>query len=178
MSGHNKWTQIKYQKGATDKKRGAAFSKILKAITAAARDETNPEFNPRLRALIEKARAALVPKDTIDRAIKKTENGESFEELMLEAYGPAGIALLITVITDNRNRTINEIKHILSEHEGKLAEQGSVCWAFDGDTAKFPQTVSGDDAEKIKKLTYSLQEHDDVHNVITNVAPTPHPHIP
>lgn len=173
MSGHNKWTQIKHQKGAADKKRGLVFSKILKAITSAARDEINPEFNPRLRALIEKARAAAVPNDTIERAIKKTENAKNLEELTLEAYGPAGIAFLIAVITDNRNRAINEIKHILSEHEGKLAEQGGVRWAFVGDRAKFPQSVSVGDAEKIQKLTNQLEKHDDVQNVITNAAPNP-----
>lgn len=173
MSGHNKWTQIKHQKGAVDKKRGLVFSKILKAITVAARNETNPEFNPRLRALIEKARAAAVPNGTIDRAIQKTEHREHYEELILEAYGPAGIAFYITIITDNRNRTIHEIKHLFSEHEGKLAEQGSVRWAFDGDTAKFPQSISVDDAEKIKKLTHLLKERDDVQSVITNAAPNP-----
>lgn len=170
MSGHNKWTQIKHQKSAVDKKRGLVFSKILKAITVAARDEVNPELNPRLRGLIEKARAAAVPNDTIERAIKKTENIKNLEELTLEAYGPAGSAFLIAVITDNRNRAINEIKHILSKHEGKLAEQGGVRWAFKGDTAKFPQSVSADDAEKIKKLTDQLEKHDDVQNVITNKA--------
>lgn len=175
MSGHNKWTQIKHQKGATDKKRGVVFSKILKAITVAARDEANPKFNPRLRALIEKAHAAAMPNDIIDHAIMKTENTESLEELTLEAYGPAGIAFLINIITNNRNRTINEIKHIVSEHEGKLAEQGGVRWAFNGNQPKFPQSVSADDGEKIKMVVALLEKHDDVQGVITNAALTPIP---
>lgn len=170
MAGHNKWTQIKHQKGAADKKRGAAFAKILKAIAVAAHEEKNPDFNPRLRNLIEKAHEATIPNNTIERAIKKTEGGKNHEELTLEAYGSSGIAFLITIITNNRNRTINEIKHILSEHEGKLGVDGSVRWAFDGETAKFPQTITTVDAEKIKKLVHALEEHTDVQRVISNRA--------
>jgi len=173
MSGHNKWTQIKHQKGAADKKRGLLFSKIIKAISVAAREEPNPEFNPRLRTLIAKARAEAVPNDTIERALKK-QDAENLEELTLEAYGAAGIAFLISIITDNRNRTISEIKHVLGEHEGKLAGEGSVRWAFDGDTPKFPQAVSENDAEKITTLKDALESHDDVQVVITN-ALTPIP---
>lgn len=170
MSGHNKWSQIKNQKGVADKKRGLAFSKIIKAITVAARGEPNPEFNPRLRALIGKARESAVPNDAIERAIKKTQDAEELEELTLEAYGPGGIAFLIFIITDNRNRTISEIKRLLNMHEGKFAEQGSVRWAFDGDRPKFPQAVSADDAEKIKNLSDTLMDHDDVQKIITNAA--------
>lgn len=169
MAGHNKWSQIKHQKGAVDKKRGLVFSKILKAIAIAAREEQNPDFNPRLRNLIKKARDAAVSNDTIERAVSKSAEEKNLEELMLEAYGPAGIAFLIYIITDNRNRAINEIKHILSEHEGKFAEQGSVRWAFEGEVPKFPQTITGTDGEKIKKLTEMLEAHDDVQKVITNI---------
>ncbi len=168
MSGHNKWSQIKHQKGATDKKRGAVFSKIIKAISVAARDEPNPAFNPHLRSLLSKARESAVPSENIERAIKKTQDADNLEELLLEAYGPGGIAFLIYTITDNRNRTIRELRHLLDEHQGKLAEEGSVRWAFDGNQPKFPQTVSANDAEKIKKLSDILEAHDDVQNIITN----------
>ena len=168
MAGHNKWTQIKHQKGAADKKRGLLFSKIIKAITIAAREECNPDFNPRLRGLLEKARAAAVPNETIERALKKTVDGANLEELTLEAYGPGGSAFLIEIITDNRNRTIQEIKHLLTEHEGKFAEQGSVRWAFDGNKPKFPQEVSTTEKEKIKKLIEILEQNDDVQDIITN----------
>ena len=169
VSGHNKWTQIKHQKGAADKKRGLVFSKIIKAITVAARKEANPESNPRLRALIERAKKLGVPNDTMERAVKKNEDAKGFEKLTLEAYGPAGIAFLITVITDNRNRTIQEIKHLLAEHEGKLAEQGGVRWVFEGEAAKFPQKIAHADAEKIKKLIRVLEERDDVQKIITTM---------
>lgn len=170
MAGHNKWAQIKHQKATTDKKRGVIFSKLLKAISIAAREEKNPAFNPRLRTLVEKARDAAVPNETIERAIKKTQNAEALEELILEGYGPDGIAFLITIITDNRNRTINEIKHLLSNHGGKLAEQGSVRWAFDNEKPKFPQTISEENKQKIQRLIEALENHDDTHTVVTNAT--------
>ena len=169
MSGHNKWSQIKHQKGATDKKRSVFFSKILKAITIAARDEANPAFNPRLRSLLEDARANNVPNDNIERAIRKTQDGDALEELTLEAYGPNGIAVLIEVITDSRNRTINEVRHLLVTNGGKLAEQGSVRWAFEETVPKFPQAASDADRIIVEKLTELLEDRDDVQSVITNV---------
>lgn len=173
MSGHNKWSQIKHQKGATDKKRGVIFSKIIKALSVAARDEPNPAFNPRLRNLLLKARESAVPSETIERAIKKTQDAEGLKELLLEAYGPGGVAFLIYTITDNRNRTIRELRRLLDEQGGKLAEQGSVRWAFDGDQPKFPQSVSIDDEEKIKKLSDILEAHNDVQKIITNAFVNP-----
>ncbi len=169
MSGHNKWSQIKHQKGATDKKRSVVFSKILKAITIAARGEPNPAFNPRLRSLLDDARANAVPNENIERAIKKTQDGDELEELTLEAYGPNGIAILIEVITDSRNRTINEIRHLLVVNGGKLAEQGSVRWAFDETTPKFPQAVSGKDAAVMEKIIELLTDREDVQSVTTNI---------
>jgi len=113
MSGHSKWSQIKHQKGVVDQKRGRLFSKLLKAITITARIESNPQFNPRLRAAIDKARENQVPADNIERAIKRsTEVTLNIEELILEAYGPGGIAILIQAATDNKNRAVAEIKKI------------------------------------------------------------------
>lgn len=172
MSGHNKWSQIQHQKSVTDKKRGVLFSKILKAITIAARNETNPQFNPRLRSLIEKARENNVPQENIDRAIKKVSESKNLEEIIIEAYGPVSIAMIIECITDNHNRTISEIKHLLNENEAKMAEVGSVKWAFDGDKPKFPQEISNIDREKINQLIQKLEERDDVQKIITNLKLT------
>ncbi len=171
MSGHNKWSQIKNQKGVTDKKRGAAFGKILKAISVAARTEPNPVFNPRLRSLIEKAKEAAVPKENIERALSKTIGDEALEELTVEAYGPHGIAIIIRAITDSRNRTISEIKHLLAKNNGKFAEQGSVLWAFDGDVPKFPQALPTKEAAAVRSLINILEENDDVQSVVTSLAP-------
>ena len=170
MSGHNKWSQIKNQKGVTDKKRGAAFGKILKAISVAARTEPNPASNPRLRSLLEKAREIAVPKENIERAISKTTDMDDLEELVIEAYGPGGIAIMMRAITDSRNRTISEIKHLLSANGGKFAEQGSVQWAFDGDSPKFPQSVSAEETAGVEALVEKLEENDDVQSVVTNLA--------
>lgn len=135
MSGHSKWSQIKHKKALTDAKKGKLFSKIARQITIAARQKGGePESNPGLRMLADKARSYNMPAENIDRAIKKgtgeIEDAE-YEELTLEAYGPGGSALIIEGSTDNRNRTISEIKHLLSENNGKLATSGSVIWLFD-----------------------------------------------
>src|SRR3989344_3166194 len=121
MSGHSKWSQIKHKKGEADQKRGVAFSKLLNAISVAAKSEPNPDFNPRLRTAIEKAKEANVPKDNIERAINKAKEGDALEEILIEAYGPEGVAVIIEAITDNSNRTISEIKNILAKHEAKIA---------------------------------------------------------
>src|SRR3990167_7128951 len=165
MSGHNKWSQIKHQKSASDKKKSIVFSKVLNAITIAARDEANPQFNPRLRTLIEKAKENNIPQDNIERAIKKTKESDNLKEITVEAYGPGGSALIIDAITDNSNRTINELKFLLNENEAKMAEQGSVRWAFEGDKAKFPQEVSQEDREKIQKLIEIIGDNNDVQKV-------------
>lgn len=175
MAGHSHWAGIKHKKEATDAKRGKVFSKLLKLITAAAKSEPNPDFNPRLRTAIEKAREASVPADTIERAIKRSsELREELEELTFEAYGPGGAAILIEAVSDNRNRTVQEIKLIINEYSGKWAEVGSVRWAFERDNAsgqwqaKFSQPVTGDDIPKLKALVDALAEQDDVQQVYTN----------
>lgn len=183
MSGHNKWSQIKNQKGATDKKRGQLFSKLLKAIAVAAKTNPNPQFNPRLRAVIEKAKENNVPQGNIDRAINKASEEKSLEEVVIEAYGPEGTQIIIDGITDNTNRTIAEIKHILSEHEAKIANPGSVLWAFNSPardnttesiaskiwTPKFPIEISESAKEKIASLIEALENHDDVQKITTNI---------
>lgn len=178
MSGHSKWAQIKHKKGVTDQKRGVLFSKLLAAISAAAKNEQNPEFNPRLRAAIDKAKVSQVPQDNIERAVKKAkENSDLLEELILEAYGPGGAAVLITAITNNRNRTVSEIKHLLSENNGKWAEPGSVSWAFESKIGaesvewqpKYPQHVNLEDQKGLLSLLDALDDHPDTQEVFVNV---------
>lgn len=183
MSGHSKWAQIKHQKGVADEKRGRLFSKLLNAISAAAKLEPNPNFNPRLRAAIEKAKENNVPKENIERAIKKaSEPGQKIEKLIFEAYGPGGTAILIEAISDNKNRSIAEIKKVLTDHEAKWAEEGSVRWAFEqiadqhglgADSqgnwkAKFQQEISESDKRKLKNLVEALENREDVQMVYTN----------
>lgn len=177
MSGHSHWAGIKHKKGVADQKRGALFSKLLTAITAAAKTESNPDFNPRLRTAIQKAKEEGVPAENIARAIKHASDpGGNLEELLLEAYGPGGAAVLIEAATDNRNRTVAEVKKILSDNAGKWAEPKSVLWVFEktsgGWRAKFPQAVSGEDKEKLTALVTALQEHDDIQRVCTNTLNT------
>ncbi len=178
MSGHSKWTQIKHQKSITDQKRGRLFSKLLNSVAIAALTDPNPNTNIRLRTAIQKAKSNNVPQENIERAIKRaTDKNENLEELILEAYGPGGIAVLIEAITDNKNRTVSEIKKILGDLNCKWAEVGSVRWAFEenrgeGDRwkAKFPQTPPPDIVDQIKNLTTSLENHDDVQKVFTNAT--------
>jgi len=135
MSGHSKWSQIKHKKAATDSKKGKAFSKLSKEISVAARiGGGNADMNSRLRLVIEKAREVNMPADNIKRAIQKGTGelpGTHYEEIMYEGYGPGGVALMIDVMTDNKTRTVAEIRHILSKHSGNMGETGSVSWIFD-----------------------------------------------
>jgi len=175
MSGHSHWAGIKHKKEATDQKRGKVFSKLLKAISAAVKTEPNPDFNPRLRTAIMKAREASVPQENIDRAVKRAAEAEgALEELVFEAYGPGGAAIIADAISDNRNRTVQEIKMILKESGGKWAESGSVRWAFElvasagGWKARFPQAIPQEDKKKLEALVAALEENDDVQDVFTN----------
>ena len=135
MSGHNKWSQIKRQKGAADVKRGMAFTKLTKAVTLAAKQGGgDADTNFKLRLAIDKARAANMPKDNIARAIKRGTGelgGAQLEEITYEAYGPAGTAYLIETLTDNRNRTVQEVKGVLTKYGGRLGEAGTVAWMFE-----------------------------------------------
>src|SRR5215203_5679844 len=135
MSGHSKWHSIKHKKGALDAKRGKLFTKFIKEITVAARTGGgDPEGNARLRKAILDAKNGNMPNDTIDRAIRRgtgEEDGVNYEEITYEGYGPSGVALLIESMTDNRNRTVAEIRHIFSKNGGNLGESGSVGWMFD-----------------------------------------------
>ena len=135
MSGHSRWANIKRTKGAADARRGKTFTKLVKELTVAARiGGGNPNGNPRLRLAIEKAKAEAMPKDNIDRAIKKGTGeleGEQIVEMLYEGYGPNGIALLIEATTDNKNRTVSELRNLLDKAGGSLGQPNSVAWKFD-----------------------------------------------
>jgi YebC/PmpR family DNA-binding regulatory protein len=136
MAGHSKWASIKHKKKAVDAKRGQLFTKLTRAITVAAREGGgDPEGNPSLALAIQKARDASMPKDNIERAIAKgtgaDSDGEAFETVLYEGYGPGGVAVLVEALTDNRNRTGSEVRHLFSKHGGSLGEPGSVAWTFE-----------------------------------------------
>ncbi|MCS7042894.1 MAG: YebC/PmpR family DNA-binding transcriptional regulator [Bryobacteraceae bacterium] len=134
MSGHSKWATIKHKKAALDAKRGKLFTRIIKEITIAARNGGDPDSNPRLRTAIMAAKAVSMPADNIRRAIQRGTGeieGGAIEEVMFEGYGPGGVAIMVAAATDNRNRTVSEIRHLFSKHGGNLGELGSVSWMFD-----------------------------------------------
>ncbi|MCK9379364.1 MAG: YebC/PmpR family DNA-binding transcriptional regulator [Candidatus Moranbacteria bacterium] len=188
MSGHSKWSQIKRQKGVTDAKRSQIFGKLSKIISLAARKGEKPDMNPELRVAIEKAKAANMPADNIERAIKKGAGkleGAQLENMRYEAYGPGGTAIIMEGITDNKNRTTQEIKHLLSKNGANLAQTGAVTWAFEqakdrpsleseGPTfapAWLPKNklgLSEQDAEALDKLLEELDDHDDIQDIYTN----------
>ncbi|MCB0712658.1 MAG: YebC/PmpR family DNA-binding transcriptional regulator [Ignavibacteriae bacterium] len=134
MAGHSKWANIKHRKAASDAKRGKIFTRIAKELTIAARDGGgDPDSNPRLRLAMQQARAANMPNDNIDRAVKRGTGeleGQTLEQIMLEGYGPGGIGILIECVTDNRNRTVADVRHALSRNGGSMADAGSVAWNF------------------------------------------------
>ncbi len=136
MSGHSKWSTIKRKKGAADAKRGAVFTRLAREIAVAAREGGgDPDTNFRLRLAVDKARAENMPKDNIERAIKRgsgdDKDGTAYEEIMYEGYGPKGVAMMIETVTDNRNRSVSEIRHTLSRSGGSMAEVGAVSWQFE-----------------------------------------------
>lgn len=158
MAGHSKWKQIKHKKAKTDAQRGKIFTRLIKEITVAARmgggDET---ANPRLRSAIAAAKTANMPMTNIDRAIKKGTGelpGVSYDEVMYECYGPGGCALLIECLTDNKNRTVAEVRHILSKHAGSMGESGSVAWMFE---RKGEITVSGEGHSEDELMEIALE---------------------
>jgi YebC/PmpR family DNA-binding regulatory protein len=133
MSGHSKWATIKHKKGALDAKRGKIFTRLIKEIAMAAKSGGDPDMNPRLRTAIVAAKAENMPADNIKRAIQRGTGelpGATYEEFVLEGYGPGGVALLAEISTDNRNRTVSEIRHVFGKNNGNMAEAGAVSWMF------------------------------------------------
>lgn len=174
MSGHSKWAQIKRQKALVDNKRGQVFTKLARAITIAARHGADPAMNATLQQAIDRARAANMPKNNIDRAIQHATDTDAaqLEQLLLEAYGPGGVGMLINVATNNHNRTIAELRHLLSGHKASLGTTGSVLWQFErhGTVWQPKQSLTLDDTTKkqVTDLVQVLEQNDDVIDVTTN----------
>ncbi len=177
MSGHSHFSTIKHKKEITDARKGKVFSKMAKMIAIAARKGGDPEMNPALRLVIEKAKSANMPKENIQRAIRRGtgEDKEArLEEVTYEAYGPNGTPLIIETITDNKNRTLSEIKNILNNHGAKLAGAGSVKYLFDkkGEDwlPKYPIEITNENIKKqLIKLFEGLDEQEDVKEIYSNV---------
>lgn len=176
MSGHSKWSQIKRQKGSEDARRSKIFGKLSSLISQESKRAKGDVNSPSLRTVIEKARKENMPKDTIERAVKKgmsSDMGELYEALY-EAYGPGGSAILIEVLTDNKNRSSAEIKHLLSLNGSSLAGPGSASWAFKKEGGEWvPVTtvpLSEEDGMKLSVLIEELEGRDDVQDVATNAT--------
>jgi len=178
MSGHNKWSKIKNKKAVTDAQKSKIFGKLIRFITVESKKAKGDINAPNLRSAIEKAREANVPNDNIERAIKKGVGGESgeMEQIIYEAYGPGGCALIIETLTENRNKAAQEIKHILSKNGFELAAPGSASWAFEkqvGSNEWLPKNttpISEEDGEKLNILIEELEENDEVQEVFCNAA--------
>ena len=176
MSGHNKWSKIKHKKAATDAKRSKEFSKIVRLIKVEARRAMGDVNAPGLKTAIDKAKSVNMPKDNIDRAVKSaaTDPEANMESALYESYGPGGVAMVIEALTDNKNRTSAEIKHILSKKGLSLANPGSATWAFenldDGWEAKTTIDLSDSDLEKLSALVDELEEQEDTQTVYVNVV--------
>jgi YebC/PmpR family DNA-binding regulatory protein len=175
MSGHSKWANIKHKKGAADAKRGKVFGKLIKEITIAARmGGSDPDGNPRLRSAIASAKSENMPKDNVERAIKKGAgeiDGEIYEEILYEGYGPGGVAVLVECMTDNRNRTVADIRSSFSKSGGNLGESGCVAWMFD---KKGSILIEKDKIEEEKLMDLALEagaedvvDEDDIFQVLT-----------
>ena len=157
MAGHSKWANIRFRKAAQDSRRGKLFSKLIREITVAAKSGTSdPEGNPRLRSAIDKALAANMGRDVINRAVQRgsgDSGGDGYQDVVYEGYGPGGVALLIECSTDNRNRTVSEVRHALSKHGGNLGTEGSVSYLFN--RAGSVQFAAGSDEEQIMDVAVS-----------------------
>ncbi|MFZ2167748.1 MAG: YebC/PmpR family DNA-binding transcriptional regulator [Minisyncoccia bacterium] len=175
MSGHSKWSQIKRQKGVTDAARSRVFSRYARLITMESKKANGVLTAPGLSTAIARAKAENMPKDNIERAVAKGASKDSgnLEQVVYEAYGPAGVAIIIDALTDNKNRTTPEIKHIFSKAGFEVAAPGAASWAFTKVGAKYipnePLTdIEGDDEEKLGAILETLDEHEDVQQVFTN----------
>lgn len=174
MAGHSKWAQIKRQKGANDVARSKAFGKLARRITVESKKANGDVNDASLRAAIDKARKENMPKGNIERAIAKGTSADagSLESVTYETYGPSGAAIIIDALTDSRNRTSAEIKHLLSKNGLALAAPGSALWAFEKTTEGYmPKTevaLSSEDNERLMKILEEIDSHDDVEEVYTN----------
>src|ERR1043165_3175921 len=179
MSGHSKWATIKHKKAALDAKRGKSFTRIIKEITIAARNGGDPDGNPRLRTAILAAKAVSMPSDNIKKAIMRGTGeleGGQIDEVMFEGYGPGGAAVLVNVATDNRNRTVSEIRHVFSKNGGNMGEQGSVAWMFERKSQIYvPSEKAGEDQLMAIVLDAGADDlRDDADRWMVNSPPEAH----
>lgn len=174
MSGHNKWSKIKNKKGAEDAKKSQVFSKLSRMITAESKKCGGDVNSPSLATVIESAKKENMPKDTIERAVKKGTdvNTAAMENVTYETYGPGGVAIIIEGLTDNKNRTASEVRHILTKNSCELAAQGAASWAFQKEGNKWTATttaqISDEDGSKLGDLIDALEELEDIQEVFTN----------
>ncbi|MBX4211695.1 MAG: YebC/PmpR family DNA-binding transcriptional regulator [Candidatus Yanofskybacteria bacterium] len=174
MSGHNKWAQIKHKKALTDKKRSAEFGKLAQAIAVAARDNSDPKTNMKLKAIVEKARSMNMPNENIERAIKRVSDrsANALEELVIEIITPFNIACIATAITDNRNRTLNELRTLVASFNARMAESGSLMWMFKRNGAEFEPTyqipLNSEHQVSLQNILEALDDHPDVQDIFTN----------
>lgn len=174
MSGHNKWSKIKHKKAVTDAERSRIFSKHSRLITMESRKAHGDIASPGLAAAIEHAKKVSMPKDNIDRAVAKGKDtdGSELHEILFEAFGPGGVAMLITTVTDNNNRTAPEIKNIFVKAGYQVGSPGSAAWAFTKSTTGYsplnPTELSDEDGEKLAILIEKLEEQDDVQDIFTS----------
>ncbi|KKW32898.1 MAG: transcriptional regulator [Parcubacteria group bacterium GW2011_GWA1_53_13] len=176
MAGHSKWAKLKHVKGKTDAQKAKLFSKLVRFITIEIKKSKGDRNAAGVRTAIEKAKAANMPADNIERALAKgSGEGAQVEQVVYEAYGPGGCALVIEAYTDNRNRTVQELKHLLALHGGTLANPGAAAWAFQKNAegkleAMMPIELSDEDAQKMAELSDALEDHDDINEVYTSAA--------
>jgi len=176
MAGHSKWAKLKHVKGKTDAQKAKLFSKLVRFITIEIKKAKGDRNAAGVRTAIEKAKAANMPTDNIERALAKASGeGAQVEQVVYEAYGPGGCALVIEAYTDNRNRTVQELKHLLALHGGTLANPGAAAWAFQKNAegkleAMMPIELSDEDAQKMAELSDALEDHEDINDVYTNAA--------
>lgn len=178
MAGHSKWAQIKRKKAVNDQKRGSHFTKLIREITVSAREAGgDPEFNPRLRLAVDTAKAANMPQENIERAILRGTGeleGVNYEDVTYEGYGPGGVALYIETLTDNLNRTVAEIRHVLEKHGGNLGQNGSVAWQFERRGRLYVDANRYDEdtvmMAALEAGALDVERDDDVYEVTTEVA--------
>ena len=175
MSGHSKWSQIKRQKGVTDAARSRVFSRFARLITLESKKASGKVDAPALKAVIDRAKAVNMPKDNIERAVAKgtAKDATDLEQVVYEAYGPGGVAVVVDALTDSRNRTTQEVKLVFTKNEIEMAAPGSAAWAFtksyEGFSANEPlMGIAGEDEEKLQNLLSQLDEQEDVQAVYTN----------
>lgn len=173
MAGHNKWSKIKHKKAVTDAQKSKVFGKLVRLIQLETKKASGDVNAPGLKTAIEKARKENMPNDNIERAIKKASESGEMAAVLYEAYGPGGIGLMISGLTDNTNRTSSEVKHLLSKHGGSLGTSGSVSWNFTQNEERdwIPKTtleIDDETGEKLERLIEILEENDDIQDIYHN----------